>query len=127
MMPIAIIGVAIMIAVVFYIQTLCALSVSMMHCEGDATEISKTIYANSNSVSEVEERYDYCYVGKARVAAYMIQLYPELVNTAELAHLAEILDCQEIRVLDMNGCTVAASSGKDAYRISADPDSHSYP
>lgn len=56
----------------------------------------------------------------------MIQLYPELVSTQGLAELADILDCQEVRMFDINGRTVAASGGKDAYTLSRDPASRDY-
>ena len=56
----------------------------------------------------------------------MIQLYPELVSTHGLAELADILDCQEVRMFDINGRTVAASGGKDAYTLSRDPASRDY-
>lgn len=126
MAPVALTLLLFLILFAFYLQTLCSLSMGMMQSEANAGSIQQTIQKYEVSEEQITERNDFCTERTAELAAYMVTRFPDLKNTAGLKKLAQIADCEEIRVFDTEGKTLASSGGKDGYCLSDNPESSSY-
>ena len=115
-----------MVLFTFYLQTLCSLSVGMMRNDANASGIRTTVTKYDTAHQKITERNDYCTQRTAQLAAYMVSRFPDMKNTEGLATLAKIAGCEEIRLFDTEGKTIATSRGKDGFVLSEDPETPSF-
>ncbi|MDO5436114.1 MAG: hypothetical protein Q4G19_07070 [Clostridia bacterium] len=125
MIPGTLVTAAVLIVLTFYLQTLNLLSTGMMQNENNVSGISNTIREYEIIQERITERSDYCTNSIAQTVAYALNRFPELISTDGLSGLADIIDCEEIRVFDADGRTAASSHGRDSLVLSTDPDSRS--
>ena len=122
----SIVGLAIVVGVSFYMQTLFALSSQSLTNSNRAQQVSETIARNAERQTELEDEYSSRYLSKCRVAAYIVDQNSDLVTKEKLQDLADILQIAEIYALDGNGDMIASSSPVKSYSLSTDPSDSSY-
>ena len=72
-------------------------------------QIIHTIQSNQVELQSIRENLDEDYLTRARAAAYVIDLQPEMLDDVEeLQNLVSLLNVDEIHVIDENGIIVKA-------------------
>ncbi len=122
----SVVGLAIVVVVSFYMQTLFALSSQSSSNAARADQVSETIERNAERQSELEDQYSTRYLSKCRVAAYIVDQNPALATKEKLQELADVLQIAAVYVLDGNGEMIASSTPLRSYSLSSDPADSSY-
>ena len=122
----SVIGVVVIVAVGFYMQTLFALSTQSITNSSRADSISETIERNAERQSELENEYSTRYLTKCKIAAHIIDANSGLATKEKLQELADVLQIAAVYVLDGNGDMIASSTPVKSYSLSTDPSESSY-
>ena len=122
----SVVGLAVIVVVSFYMQTLFALSSQSSSNAARAYQVSETIERNAERQSELEDQYSTRYLSKCRVAAYIVDQNPALATKEKLQELADVLQIAAVYVLDGNGDMIASSTPLRSYSLSSDPADSSY-
>ena len=76
-------------------------------------QIIHTIQSNQVELQSIRENLDEDYLTRARAAAYVIDLQPEMLDDVEeLQNLVSLLNVDEIHVIDENGIIISSSVTK---------------
>ncbi len=122
----SVVGLAVIVVVSFYMQTLFALSSQSASNAARADQVSDTIERNAERQSELEDQYSTRYLSKCRVAAYIVDQNSALATKEKLQELADVLQIAAVYVLDGNGDMIASSTPLRGYSLSSDPADSSY-
>lgn len=123
---ISLVGLILILAVSFYMQTLFSLSRYSMSNNERAAEVQKTIDRNKEEIQLITQQYNRRYLNKAQIAAEILGQDPELQTREELQELSKALDVEFILVFDKNGRVTATDSNYTNFELSQDPESQSY-
>ncbi len=122
----SIIGLACILGISFYMQTLFNLSQASMSNAQHMSEVQSSAARYARDVQILTERYNRAYLSKAETAAYVLDKRPELRNRQDLAGLSEALDVEYSFVFDVNGVMVATDSPYSHFTLSQNPEDQSY-
>ena len=122
----ALVGVIAIVGVSFYMQTLFALSSQSVANKERAATIAETIDRTNQRADDLTEQYNERYLSKARVAAYILERNPELLNKEKMQELADALQIVNVYRFDLNGDMVASNAPYEHFSISDDPEDQSY-
>ena len=122
----ALVGVIAIVSVSFYMQTLFALSSQSVANKERAETIAETIERTNQRADELTEQYNERYLSKARVAAYILERNPELLNKSKMQELADALQIANVYRFDLNGNMVASNAPYEHFSLSDDPEDQSY-
>ena len=124
--PISAISILLLGFMAFYVQTLFAVSASLQKCETGISNTTELLYSYQMDLERINRRYDEYLLEKAETAAFFLERFPDMASTGGLKEIAEILDCEEVRIFDTDGKTVASSRGKDAFALPENPGEPGY-
>lgn len=110
----------------FYVQTLFSVSASLQKCETGITNTTNLLYSYREDLERINRRYDDYLLEKAETAAFFLTHFPDMGDTEGLKEIADILDCEEVRIFDTEGKTAASSRGKDAFALPGNPEEAGY-
>lgn len=122
----SIIGVLCIMLITFYMQTLTAISQRSVSNNQRVDIVEKTMQENQKNVEILTEQYNERYLNKAKIAAGILSLHPELITKETMEELQEILQIREINVFDQSGVLICTSASYSDFRISEDPKAQSY-
>lgn len=114
------------LGVSFYMQTLFALSSESVANNERAAETVESIQRADERMGALQDQYGERYLGKARVAGYILDKNPALENREDLQRLADVLMIQYLFTFDGNGTMTATNSSYANFTMSEDPESQSY-
>lgn len=86
----SVIGLVLVFAITFYMQTLFSLSRQAMSNNQRTAEVENTIEENEATIAQLTEQYNKQYLSKARVAAYVMDNKPELGTRESLIGRAHV-------------------------------------
>ncbi|MBC5582815.1 mechanosensitive ion channel [Eggerthella guodeyinii] len=119
------VGFLAILLVTFYMQTLFALSSESVANNERVDEVVETIQRSTDRMEDLNDQYSERYLGKARVAGYIIDQNPALENRADLQKLADVLQIQYVFTYDETGTMVATNSSYANFVLSENPDDQS--
>ena len=119
------VGFLAILGVSFYMQTLFALSSQSVANNERAAEVVETTQRTQARMDELISQYDERYLGKARVAGYILDQNPALENRDDLQKLADVLMIQYVFTYDGNGVMTATNSSYANFTLSEDPEDQS--
>lgn len=114
------------LGVSFYMQTLFALSSQSVANNERADEMVDTIQLSTERMEALSDQYSERYLGKARVAGYILDHNPALETRDDLQKLADALMIQYVFTFDASGSLTATNSSYANFTLSDDPDDQSY-
>ena len=110
----------------FYMQTLFALSSKSVANNERAVEVEQTIQRANERLDDLTAQYGERYLGKCRVAGYVLDHNPALATRDDLQALADALQIQYVYVFDAAGSLVATNSSYANFTLSDDPEDQSF-
>ena len=119
------VGFLAVLGVSFYMQTLFALSSQSVANNERAAEVVETTQRTQARMDELVSQYDERYLGKVRVAGYILDQNPSLANRDDLQRLADVLMIQYVFTYDGNGVMTATNSSYANFTLSEDPEDQS--
>ncbi len=123
---ISLVGFVAIVAISFYMQTLFSLSAQSVTNNDTVANLSATIENADARADALRAQYDERYLGKCKVAAYILDANPALANKNDLKKLADVLQVQYVHTYDSQGVLVASNSSLTNFTISNDPNDQSY-
>ena len=126
LLMVALIGLILISASTYYIQTLFSLSLYTVEASNEMGEIKTQSEEGKNSVEQLTKQYNASYLNKAQIIAYTLSEHPELKTKEELKELSDIFGLQYIMLFNAQGEEILSDSGIKGFVISDDPQSHSY-
>lgn len=120
------VGFLAILGVSFYMQTLFALSSQSVANNERAAEVVETTQRTQARMDDLIDQYSERYLGKARVAGYILDQNPALANREGLQKLADVLMIQYVFTFDGGGTMTATNSSYANFTMSDDPESQSY-
>ncbi len=123
---ISLVGFVAIVAISFYMQTLFSLSAQSVTNNDAVANLSATIKSADERADALREQYNERYLGKCKVAAYILDANPALANKNDLKKLADVLQVQYVHTYDSQGTLVATNSSLTNFTISTDPNDQSY-
>ncbi len=123
---ISLVGFVAIVAISFYMQTLFSLSAQSVTNNDTVANLSATIKTADERADALREQYNERYLGKCKVAAYILDANPALANKSDLKKLADVLQVQYVHTYDSQGTLVATNSSLTNFTISTDPKDQSY-
>lgn len=114
------------LGVSFYMQTLFALSSESVANNERAAETVETIQRADERMTALQDQYGERYLGKARVAGYILDRNPALENREDLQRLADALMIQYLFTFDGNGTMTATNSSYANFTLSEDSEDQSF-
>lgn len=120
------VGVLLVLAVSFYMQTLFSLSLRSMSNHHQVQEVGQTLQKNDEDVALVTAQYNRRYLNKCQVASYILSANHHLWNREDLARLSDVLDAEFLLIFDKNGNEVVSDSSYVNFSISQNPEDQSY-
>lgn len=123
---ISVAGLALILIVSFYMQTLFLLSMHSMSNNRRVGDVEETIERNNEEVKLTTEQYNKYYLNKGVTAAYILNDNQELWNREDLKELSQALGVEFVIVFDETGKAIATDSTYMGFQISDDPASQSY-
>ena len=124
--PIAAMSIVLLGFLAFYVQTLFAVSASLQKCETGISNTTELLYSYREDLERINRRYDEYLLEKAETAAFFLDHFPDMADTEGLKEIAGIIDCEEVRIFDTEGKTVASSRGKDTFSLPENPEEPGY-
>ena len=115
------VGFLAILGVSFYMQTLFALSSQSVANNERAAEVVETTQRTQARMDELISQYDERYLGKARVAGYILDQNPALENRDDLQKLADVLMIQYVFTYDGNGVMTATNSSYANFTLARTP------
>lgn len=125
-LPLSVMGLIIIFAVSFYMQTLFNLSMRSMSNGRQAQEVEETLERNKEDAESITAQYNRRYLNKAQVAAYILSNNPQLQTKEEMERLSHVLDIEFMLIFDMQGKEVVSDSPYVNFEISQEPEDQSY-
>lgn len=122
----SVVGLVVVIAVSFYMQTLFALSSESLVNADRASSIAQTMSNTTKRANALKQEYNTRYLNKVKVAAYVLDQNPDLANKSDLTELADALDVDMISVFNANGVRTASTDSSRSFTLSEDPEDQSY-
>lgn len=120
------VGLICILIISYYMQTLFALSSQSMTNMQRVDEVESTINHYQEKIDLLTDQYNERYLGKAKLAAYILDSNPRLRNKQDLQALADTLQIQYVYVFDANGVQTATNSPYTKFQVSQDPKDQSY-
>ncbi len=122
----AFVGLVAILVVSFYMQTLFALSSRSVTNNEHLADVVEEFQSANSRVDELSDEYSRRYLPVCRVAGYILDANPDLLNRNDLQALADILKVQNILVFDSDSNLLATNSSYTRFTLSDDPDDQSY-
>ena len=122
----ALVGVVLILAVSFFMQTLFSLSLRSMSNKRQAEEVQKTLERNAEDMELLTAQYNERYLNKCQTASYILSRNPQLQTREELAGLSRVLGVEFIILFDREGVETVTDSSYVNFQISSDPKDQSY-
>lgn len=122
----ALVGVVLILAVSFFMQTLFSLSLRSMSNKRQAEEVQKTLERNAEDMELLTAQYNERYLNKCQTASYILSRNPQLQTREELAGLSRVLGVEFIILFDREGTETVTDSSYVNFQISSDPEDQSY-
>ena len=120
------VGLMCILIISYYMQTLFALSSQSMTNIQRVDEVESTLNRYQEKIDLLTDQYNERYLGKAKLAAYILGTNPELRSKQSLQSLADTLQIQYVYVFDANGIQTATNSPYTKFQISQNPEDQSY-
>ncbi len=121
------VGLILIIAVSFYMQTLFSLSLRSMSNKRQVQETGRTLEKNDGDIELVTAQYNRRYLNKGQTAAYILSANHQLWTREDLARLSEAIGAEFLLIFDKNGNEVVSDSTYVNFNISDNPEDQSYP
>ena len=126
LMTISAIGLVVILAVSFYMQTLFAFSQQSLSNNQRVSEIEREIKGYENEKEDITEMYNQRYLNKAEIAANILTAEPSLRSRAKLEQLSNILGVEYISIFNASGKQTVTDSPYTGISLSTDPEDSSY-
>lgn len=126
LMMISAIGLVVILAVSFYMQTLFAFSQQSLSNNQHVSEIEREIKGYENEKEDITEMYNQRYLNKAEIAANILTAEPALRSRAKLEQLSNILGVEYISIFDASGKQTVTDSPYTGISLSTDAEDPSY-
>lgn len=123
---VSIIGLACILLVSFYMQSIFALSRQSMSNNQKVAEVEEEMNYYEKEREDVREQYNKRYLNKAEIVTYIVEKKPELITRDTLAEISNILDIEAVNVFDRNGVLTKTNSSYTNFRLSDNPEDQSY-